>query len=201
MLRAELGLPADAAIVLHVGRGFYKNREAVLEVFSRIQALRGNARLVLVGCLTPDLADRCRRLGLTPYVDIVPYLAPDRMASLYTTASLLLFPSLYEGFGYPVVEAQLCGTPVVCSNGGSLSEVAGVGARVLAPDDFAGMTQAALELLDDPRSAAALAAHGRENAARFSRAKWFAAHAGLYTCLGAAQCISGQPLASKAAGP
>jgi glycosyltransferase involved in cell wall biosynthesis len=179
-LRAELGLPADAALLLHVGGSFYKNRATVLEVFSRARAVRSDLRLVLVGGSTPDLADRARKLGLLSYINVVPYLAPARMAALYTTSSLLLFPSLYEGFGYPVLEAQLCGTPVVCSNGGALAEVAGAGARVLAPDDVSGMTRAALELLHDPRSAAELAARGRHNAARFSRADWLAAHAELY---------------------
>jgi glycosyltransferase involved in cell wall biosynthesis len=186
-LRAGLGLPAGAAVVLHVGQAFYKNHKAVLEVFARIRAARRNARLVLVGGLAPDQAGLAARLGLLPHVHVVPYIAPASMASLYTASSLLLFPSLYEGFGYPVLEAQLCGTPVVCSSAGALPEVAGAGARLFAPGDIAGMAQAALELLDDARAAAALAARGRANAARFSRATWFAAHAALYASLGAGQ--------------
>jgi glycosyltransferase involved in cell wall biosynthesis len=187
-LRAELGLPTDAAVVLHIGRPFYKNRKTVLEVFSRIRAVRGNVRLVLVDTLTPDLAHHVLRLGIAPYLHVVPYVAPARMAALYTTASLLLFPSLYEGFGAPVLEAQLCGTPVVCSDAGSLPEVAGTGARLFAPGDVDGMAQAALELLDDERTAADLAARGRQNAARFSRQAWFAAHVGVYAELGATSC-------------
>jgi glycosyltransferase involved in cell wall biosynthesis len=186
-LRAELGLPADAPIVLHVGQAFYKNRKAVLEVFARIRAVRSDARLVLVGGAAADHADHAARLGLRPWVHVVPYVAPARMAALYTASALLLFPSLYEGFGYPVLEAQLCGTPVVCSDAGALAEVAADGAQLFAPDDIAGMAQAALELLHDARAASALAARGRANAARFSRATWFAAHAALYTSLGGGQ--------------
>jgi glycosyltransferase involved in cell wall biosynthesis len=178
--RGELGLPGDAALVLHVGGSFYKNRRTVLEVFSRIRAVRGDVHFVLVGALTPELALHAARLGLAPNVHVAPSVAPARMAALYSTASLLLFPSLYEGFGNPVLEAQLCGTPVICSNAGSLPEVAGAGARIFAPDDVCGMAGAALELLDDAGAAAELAARGRVNAARFSRGAWFAAHAGLY---------------------
>jgi glycosyltransferase involved in cell wall biosynthesis len=186
-LRAGLGLPAGAPLVLHVGGAFYKNRKAVLEVFARIRAARRDARLVLVGGLDAHHAGLAARLGLLPHVHAVPHVAPASMASLYTASSLLLFPSLYEGFGYPVLEAQLCGTPVVCSSAGALPEVAGAGALLFAPDDIGGMAQAALELLDDAQAAAALAARGLANAARFSRASWFAAHAGLYASLGAGQ--------------
>jgi glycosyltransferase involved in cell wall biosynthesis len=178
--RAELGLPADAPLVLHVGHTFYKNRTAVLEVLARIRAQRGDVHFVLVGALTPEMVRHAARLGLAPNVHFVPFVAPVRMAALYSTASLLLFPSLYEGFGNPVLEAQLCGTPVVCSDTGSLPEVAGTGARLFAPADVDGMAQAALELLDDARAAADLAARGRQNAARFSRDAWFAAHVGTY---------------------
>ena len=186
-LRAMLGLPADAPLVMHVGHSFYKNRTAVLEVLARIRSARGDVHLVLVGALEPELARHAARLGLAPNVHFVPSVAPARMAALYSTASLLLFPSLYEGFGNPVLEAQMCGTPVICSDAGSLPEVAGAGARLFPPADVDGMAQAALELLDDERAAAALAARGRDNAARFSRETWFAAHAALYAELGAAQ--------------
>ena len=179
-LRSQLGLPEHAPLVLHVGRNFYKNRQSVLAVFARIRARRHDARLVLVGELTPQLAPAVADLDLERHVHVVPYIAPENMAALYTTASLLLFPSLYEGFGYPVLEAQLCGTPVVCSNGGALAEVAGNGARVFAPDDVEGMAVAAIELLENSRAAAALVACGRENAARYSRASWLAAHEALY---------------------
>lgn len=179
-LRIELGLPTVAPIILHVGRNFYKNRKTVLKVFSRVLAIRDDVHLVLVGALTPDLKDLAERLGITSRLHVLPFVATDWMAPLYTMSSLLLFPSLYEGFGYPVLEAQLCGTPVICSNAGSLSEVAGASARVFMPDDVDGMAEAALDLLDDPRTTNELSTRGRENAARFSRANWFAAHAALY---------------------
>ncbi len=170
-LRFELGLPNDATLVLHVGRHFYKNREAVLDVFARIHAARADACLVLIGALTPKLGrPSVARLGLESQVRAVGHIAADKMAALYTTSSLLLFPSLYEGFGYPVLEAQLCGTPVICSGRGSLAEVAGEGARVFPPDDIEGMAAAALELLDDSKARTTLSSRGHE--------KYSAIHAG-----------------------
>ncbi len=179
-VRSEYRLPADARLVLHVGRNFYKNRKAVLEIFARIAAARNDVRLVLIGALSPDLVALSEQLGIGSRVHVLSQVASDRIAALYTTSALLLFPSLYEGFGYPVLEAQLCGAPVICSDAGSLVEVAGAGARVFAPEDCDGMTEAALEILDYPVAAADLVARGRENAERYTRGRWFAAHHALY---------------------
>lgn len=125
-LRARLGLPAEAKLILHVGRNFYKNRETVLEVAARLRAERPDVHLVMVGALTPALAAQAERLGLGEALHVLDRVAREDMATLYTTAAVLLFPSRYEGFGLPVLEAQMCGTPVVCSDRGSLPELPGV---------------------------------------------------------------------------
>ncbi len=122
-LRARLGLPARAPLILHVGRNFYKNRETVLEVAAQVREERLDVHLVMVGALTPALAAQAERLGLGPALHVLDRVARDDMATLYTTASVLLFPSHYEGFGLPVLEAQMCGTPVVCSDRGALPEI------------------------------------------------------------------------------
>jgi glycosyltransferase involved in cell wall biosynthesis len=124
------------------------------------------------------------RLGLSAFVHIVPQIAAEDMATLYTTADLLLFPSLYEGFGYPVLEAQMCGTPVIGSNAGSLPEVAGDAARLFDPDDVSGMADAAVSLLEDEDAAADLVHAGHRNAARFPHARWVADHVALWRELG-----------------
>lgn len=179
-VRSEYRLPADARLVLHVGRNFYKNRKAVLEIFAQIYEVHDDVHLVLVGALSPDLIAMSEKLRVASRVHVLGRVAANRMAALYTTSALLLFPSLYEGFGYPVLEAQLCGTPVVCSNGGSLAEVAGTGARVFQADDVDGMVDATLALLDDPAAAADLVVRGKANSERFARAHWFQAHHKLY---------------------
>src|SRR3954469_19849821 len=89
------------------------------------------------------------------------YVPDDELPALYARARLLLMPSLYEGFGLPVLEAMASGTPVVAANRGALPETAGDAALVVEPGDFA---EAALEALDDER----LIAAGLERAARFT---------------------------------
>ncbi len=125
--RAHRGLPQAAPILLHVGRGFYKNRELVLEIAAEVRRYKPDLRLVVVGELTTELRERAWRLGIHDCLDVLEHVSSDEMRTLYCTAAVLLFPSYYEGFGLPVVEAQLCGTWVVCSDKGSLPEISGPG--------------------------------------------------------------------------
>ena len=183
-LRRRLGVPEAAPLVLNVGRNFYKNHRTVIATFAAVRRQRSDARLVLVGAPRREVEAVASALGVAEALHLVPFVAREDMAALYTTASVLLFPSLYEGFGYPVLEAQLCGTPVVCSNAGSLQEVAGDGARVFDPDDVAGLSTAVLDLLDDPAARDALVARGQANAQRFTPEAWRRQHMSLYAELG-----------------
>jgi alpha-1,3-rhamnosyl/mannosyltransferase len=80
----------------------------------------------------------------------------------------MLFPSQYEGFGWPVLEAMTFGLPVVCSNAGSLPEVVGEAGPTHSPSDLAAFCSSARQLLTKPEAASAASARGRERAARFS---------------------------------
>lgn len=135
-LRDRLGLPAGAPLILHVGRNWYKNRETVLEVAARVRETRPDVQLVMVGALTPALEAQAERLGLGPALHVIERIERADMATLYTTAAVLLFPSHYEGFGLPVLEAQMCGTPVVCSDRGALPEVVATSSIVVAPNNL-----------------------------------------------------------------
>jgi glycosyltransferase involved in cell wall biosynthesis len=183
-LRAELGIPVSAPLILHVGRNFYKNRKTVLEVFANLRRSHPTAILAFVSEETPELREKLETLSLKRSVRFLGLMPQGKMPALYSTASILLFPSLYEGFGYPVIEAQLCGTPVVASNAGSLPEVAGKGALLFAPHDTAGMARAMKSLLEDSETADRLIVSGHLNAQRFSKDRWFDAHARLYHELG-----------------
>ncbi len=183
-VRRRLALDPHAPVVLHLGRNFYKNHAGVLDVFQQLARARRDVILVMVTPLSPPLAAAIRERGLEGRVHVVSGVARSDMAALYTTAGGLLFPSLYEGFGYPVLEAQLAGTPVVCSNAGALAEVAGDGARVFHPHDVAGMAAALGQVLEDGEARATLVEAGRRNAARFSRERWVAQHEALWAELG-----------------
>jgi len=161
--------PSDMAreqgLVLHLGNnGFYKWREQVLRIFARLDRARAR-RLVMAGPPpTAGMRDLASQLGITERVNWVGDPDDDRLAELYRRASLLLFPSRYEGYGWPVLEAMSFGLPVVCSDRGSLPEVAGDACPCLDPDDLEAMAGVVSAILDEPLRAAALARAGLRRA-------------------------------------
>ena len=162
--RANGGLP----FVLHVGNdAFYKNRPGVLRVFGRIRSAV-EARLVMAGA-APDRSLRrtVRALGLESCVRFVADPDDATLAGLYRTAALLLFPSLYEGFGWPPLEAMASGCPVVCSFVASLPEIVGDAALTAPPADEAALAQLGVSVLRDPALAARLSRAGRERCRAF----------------------------------
>lgn len=106
-----------------------------------------------------DLGDRVRFLDYIPDADRAP---------LYAAASVFAFPSRYEGFGLPILEAMACGTPVVCSNTSSLPEIAGPAARYVPPDHSAALAEAISAVLADPALADDLRERGLRRAGEFT---------------------------------
>lgn len=96
------------------------------------------------------------------------FIGDNDKAALLSGATALLYPSLYEGFGFPVLEAQACGLPVLCANSSSLPEVAGEAALLIEPDDTEKMTAAIQRLVTDPLLRHELALAGLENVRRFT---------------------------------
>lgn len=101
-------------------------------------------------------------------VRFIGFVPDEDMAALYSAASLFAFPSLYEGFGIPVLEAQSCGTPVLTSNLASLPEVGGNGAYYVDPYSEEEIAKGIARLLVEPELAQRLTQLGKENTARFS---------------------------------
>jgi glycosyltransferase involved in cell wall biosynthesis len=120
----------------------HKNHARLFEAFARIRRERPDLRLVLTGGgLDASLPVGVESLGQVAYTEL---------PSLMRRASALVFPSLYEGFGQPPLEAMACGCPVACSNAASLPEVVGDAARLFDPRDPAAIATAVLEVLDAP---------------------------------------------------
>jgi glycosyltransferase involved in cell wall biosynthesis len=149
----------------------HKNMGRLLEAFDRIVSSVPH-NLLLVGHLPRNEAFR---EGLTragnDRVRFTGYLPRASVESLMQGASLLVFPSLYEGFGLPVLDAQHAGVPVACSNAASLPEVAGEGACFFDPLSVNDMAQVIKRCLVDQDLRADLVRSGNDNSKRFSWAK------------------------------
>jgi glycosyltransferase involved in cell wall biosynthesis len=107
-------------------------------------------------------------LGLEKRVYTADYLDEETLACLYSGARVLVYPSLYEGFGLPVLEAMACGCPVICSNTSSLPEVAGTAALFVDPDDPDGLARTLDGILRDSEGRDILVEKGLQRAALFS---------------------------------
>ena len=127
--------------------------------------------LLLPGYPTPheqELRRRASELGLAEDVRLLGWLPDEELEGLYAAAACFVFPSLYEGFGLPVLEAMARGVPVACSGRGSLAEVAGGAAELFDPEHPADIARAVTAILGDPELAERLRTAGREQAAGFS---------------------------------
>ncbi|MDD5085530.1 MAG: glycosyltransferase family 1 protein [Candidatus Omnitrophica bacterium] len=114
-----------------------KNFSRLIEAFGLFKKnLKGPEKLVIVGMKGwdyPEIMDKIRNLGLENEVVFTGYVSGVELAALYGMAKIFVFPSLYEGFGLPVLEAMACGAPVVTSNTSSLPEVTGEAAMKVNP--------------------------------------------------------------------
>jgi glycosyltransferase involved in cell wall biosynthesis len=145
----------------------HKNHATLFAAFALLRARRPGLRLVLTG-YEGTVPDGAEARGRVP---------ADELLSLYRRAAALVFPSLYEGFGQPPLEAMACGCPVACSNAASLPEVVGDAARLFDPESPENMATAVEEVLDDPDE---WARRGLERAKLFSWDACARAHEGVY---------------------
>ncbi|MEX1019497.1 MAG: glycosyltransferase family 1 protein [Litorilinea sp.] len=147
-----------------------KNHATALRALQKLRAAGRPHKLVIAGgqgWLFDSIQALVTELGLEDAVIFTGYVPAADLPALYSAADCFLLPSLYEGFGFPVLEAMACGTPVVCSNVSSLPEIAGDAARLVPPQDADALATAVGEILDHPRLAETLRRHGLANAARF----------------------------------
>ncbi len=149
-----------------------KNLRTLIEAYVRLRRTDAvRARLVLVGrsvWLSDDIFAAARDSGYADELVFTDYVPEDDLVALYSAADLFVFPSLFEGFGIPVLEAMACGAPVVCSNATSLPEVAGDAALMCDPLDVDGLARSMAVVLDDPTLRGTLSATGMRRAALFS---------------------------------
>jgi glycosyltransferase involved in cell wall biosynthesis len=169
-VRARYGISGD--YILFIGRiQPRKNLTHLIEAFARIAAVDQGLTLVLAGpqgWLSEPIVAQVGARGLTGRVSFPGYVAAEDKAALISGARLFAYPSLYEGFGFPVLEAQACGTPLLTSTTSSLPEVAGEGGLLVDPQDVDAIAEGLDRLLQDVELRKRLVARGFENLKRFS---------------------------------
>lgn len=159
--------------LLHVGSTVQRKRiDVLLEVFAALRERHRSLRLIRVGgAFTANQQRQAEKLGVTPYISVLPFLERRVLASVYRRAAVVLQPSEREGFGLPVAEAKACGTAVVASDLPPLREVGGAGTAYCPVGDIATWTSTVSGLLDermfDSASWQARCAAGIADARRF----------------------------------
>ena len=166
-IRSELGFKNSDRILLSIGGNkFYKNSSSLAKAFALISAQTPNAKWAAVGGVAEDARKILQRSGLSEHLHEFHGLTDGNLSRLYQASDLLVFPSWYEGFGWPPLEAMSCGLPVVASNAGSLREVLGEAALLVEPSDVKGIATSILRLLGDTnlreRQIAAGLVHARQ---------------------------------------
>ena len=172
------GLDPSARFILHVGNNAaYKNRSGVLEVFARLRDV-ADLHLVMVG--PPPLPGRRAAAARRERVHFAGPVNDGQLNGLYRRAALFLFPSLYEGYGMPVLEAMAAECPVVCAAASALLEVAGDAALVASARDPDALAAPCRSLLADESLRQRMIQRGKARAASFDVAsmgrslmKWY----------------------------
>lgn len=147
----------------------YKNIGRVIEALAQTKA---DCTLLIAGPTderyTPELMAKAEGLGVRSRLKFLSYVPYDQLPGLLSHAIALVFPSLWEGFGLPVLEAMACGTPVICSNLASLPEVAGDAALLIDPTEVGAIASAMNRVLADPALRLQLKTVGLQRVQQFS---------------------------------
>ena len=155
-----------AAMMRHKNHGF------LVEAFAElVTGLGVDAHLMFTGQrLEPygSLMDTAARLGVGERVRHLGYVGRQELLSILTGASAMVFPSRFEGFGLPLLEAMQCGTPVIAAPSASIPEIVGSGGLLVPLDDPTAWAEAMRDVLEKPGQSASLIAAGRQNLERFS---------------------------------
>ncbi len=171
--RALKSLEIERPYLLFVGNPAkkHKNLDNVVKAYARARQLGDlDAPLVCVGDRTAagfKLRQRAAQLGIGDKVLLLGHVAPEALPAIYQGASLFLYPTLYEGFGLPVVEAMASGVPVITSNTSSLKEIAEGYAHLVDPLNVEGIAKAIAQCMGDEEHRRALARLGQRRALDF----------------------------------
>lgn len=167
--RVALGIDLGRPVLLHVGsEERRKNVETLLDAIAMLVQERPDLLLLRVGGPSSRTRKRIARHGLERHVRYLPGLSEDQLVATYSAADIFVFPSYFEGFGLPVLEAMKAGCPVIAARATSVPEVTGDAAVLVEPMDAAALAGAIGALFDDPVRRAALAVAGMARAETFT---------------------------------
>lgn len=165
------GAVAEPYLLCVGNRKPHKNLRAAVDALAQLRGERPGLRLVIVGTVYPgwdSVLAHAGRLGVRDRVVELSDVSDAGLRALYARCEALLFPSLYEGFGLPVLEAMACGTPVVASDRSSIPEVVGDGGILVDPEIPGAMAEGVRRLWREPGLRDELARRARARAAAFS---------------------------------
>jgi glycosyltransferase involved in cell wall biosynthesis len=161
-----------------------KNYERLIAAFAQASRSADGPRMLVIagrkGWLYESVFEAVATHDVADHVRFLDYLADDELDTLYHAASAVAMPSIYEGFGIPVLEAMASGTPVVCSTAGSLPEVAGDAALLVEPEDVDGLAAALIRLVGDEQLRQRFIERGLTRAGAFTWDSAARAHVAVY---------------------
>ena len=169
-VRAQFLRPGETALLLHVGHcAARKNVEGILRAVALLRQRRMAVRFLQVGgTFTAAQRRLIETLGIGGAITQIPYVPNAELPALYAAADVFVFPSFYEGFGIPLIEAMACGTPVVCSDWELFHEVCGDAALFADPHNPQAIADAIARVLSDPALAEGLRQCGLERVKMFT---------------------------------
>lgn len=166
---AAHGLRKGCYFFTVASRSAHKNLQSIFEAFKQVDS---DLKLVVAGGSYKTIFQTPTHESLPENVELLDYISDEELKALYENARAFIFPSFYEGFGLPVLEAMRCGCPVLCSNAASLPEVAGNSALYFDPHQVDQIAATCNNFLADPACEQRLRFEGRQHAEAFS---WAAA--------------------------
>lgn len=171
-IRQKYNIPTTCPFLFSVGT--VQPRKNYARLITAVAQLRHDGydvHLVIAGgrgWLEGPMFETIRNTGMESYVHLIGFVADENLPALYTEATLTAFVSLYEGFGFPILESMACGTPVITSNVSSLPEVAGESAVMVDPYQVDAIVDGLKRLLDDSTYRSTLREKGFEQVKKFT---------------------------------
>lgn len=170
----QAGIKPDQPYIVHISNEApHKNFRTLLKAFAKVHSERPDVVLVKLGRAHnadhhKETLDLIKSLGIREVVKFVEHVTDEDIVNWYRGASIMVVPSLVEGFGLPVLEAMACGTPVVSSDAETLVEIAGDAAIIVPRMDDGGYAQAILKVLNNPDVAREMTEKGLEHVKKFT---------------------------------